>query len=336
MIIKKIHLFLVLLSPALLLVFNGCQQAQTSPYLYVQGEAQGTTYTVVYIDEEKRDISAELIEILKDVDLSLSTYRPDSYISKWNQNEAPDTLDRHFKTMIELSATLHQLSAGYFDPTIEPLSQFYGFEKQQAHPNQNIDSILSYVGFSKLDIQAHQILKKDQRMQLNFNAIAQGYTVDLMAEFLISKGIKNFFVELGGEVYMSGKKANQQKWTVGIEKPEAERVDSFQDKVYLSDFAITTSGSYRKWKINQENGKKISHTINPKTGQNQVKTLVSASIINPNCALADGLSTVLMNFDKTQAEDFLSKHPFPALLIFSEDGKTTVNYYNGFQNFMTP
>ena len=330
MMLKKIFVFL-----SFLLTVFACKTDVKSEKFTIEGYVFGTTYKIIYLDASE-NYQESLDSLFFLVNKSLSTYIPTSDISKINKGDSTVVVDALFLEVFNKSKKIHKTTDGYFDPTIEPLSQFYGFEKQQAHPNQNIDSILSYVGFSKLDIQAHQILKKDERIQLNFNAIAQGYTVDLMADYLISKGIKDFFVELGGEVYMSGKKANQQKWTVGIEKPEAERVDSFQDKVYLSDFAITTSGSYRKWKINQENGKKISHTINPKTGQNQVKTLVSASIINPNCALADGLSTVLMNFDKTQAEDFLSKHPFPALLIFSEDGKTTVNYYNGFQNFMTP
>lgn len=301
----------------------------------LRGKAQGTTFTLLYYaKEEKAHLDKDVYAILKAIDNGLSTYQPDSYISKWNKNESIDTIDIYFKEMYLLSKEIHNMTGGYFDPTVQPLSQYYGFEKKEEVLPQAVDSILNFVGFNKLTLEENKIGRNHPKVQLNYNAIAQGYTVDVIVDYLYKHKIRNFIFELGGEVFCSGLKPENKKWIIGVDKPKEERDGTFQNELSLSDLAVTTSGNYRKWKKNPENGEKYTHTINPHTGESSPSDLLSVTVIDKSCAKADALSTALLSMKHEKAKEFLNQNKIPTMLILEKQGDITVEYFNGFKSYI--
>ena len=301
----------------------------------IQGKAQGTTFTLAYYSkEEVKDLDKSIFSILESIDLGLSTYRPDSYISKWNKGETLDTMDTYFKEMYLLSDNIYKLTDGYFDPTVQPLSQFYGFEKKESVLPEEIDSILNFVGFDKLTFNGKGVERMHPEVKLNYNAIAQGYTVDVIVDHLYTKNIKNFIFELGGEVFCSGMKPEHVKWVIGVDRPKEDRDGTFQSEVSLTNLAITTSGNYRKWKEDSENGKKYTHTINPHTGESSASDLLSVTVIDKSCAKADALSTALLSMKYEKTKTFLEKQNIPVMLILEKEGNTVIEYFNGFDKFI--
>lgn len=312
-----------------LLLFSFSCNNKEQRYI-LKGHAQGTTFTLIYYANEEKSISEDVSNILSDIDNSLSTYKDNSYISKWNRRESLDTLDVYFKEMYLLSKEVYELTDGYFDPTVQPLSQFYGFETRGDSLPIKIDSILNFVGFDKLKYSQESIKSENVNTKLNYNAIAQGYTVDVIVDKLIKLGIKNFIFELGGEVYCSGTKPNSEFWNVGVDKPKEERDGNFQNQVKLSNIAITTSGNYRKWKENPNGGKKYTHTINPKTGENSASDLLSVTVLHKSCAMADALSTALLSMKYNKAVKFLSINNIPVLMIREKQDRIVSETFNDF------
>ena len=211
---------------------------------------------------------------------------------------------------------------GAFDPTVYPLVNAWGFGpgKKQKIEKTKIDSILKFVGFNLITLKGKTVIKKDPRVALDFNAFAQGYSVDVVSEFLNSKGISAYIVEIGGEVYAKGKKPSGDNWTIGIEKPIDNKASENPLKaiVKLENLAIATSGNYRRFVI--EDGIKYAHHIDPKTGYPTKNNLLSASIFAKECISSDANATgvLVMGFEK--AKVFLQKHPeLQAYLIYSDD-----------------
>lgn len=299
----------------------------------LQGEAQGTTFSLIYFAKEDKQIKSRVSQILNDIDESLSTYQKSSYISKWNRGEQLDTLNHYFEEMYLLSKTVYDKTNGFFDPTVQPLSQFYGFEKKENFLPNKIDSILEFVGLDKLTHAKSKIEKGNVNIKLNYNAIAQGYTVDVIVDNLYKWGINNFIFELGGEVYCSGNKPDGGLWVIGVDKPKADRDGEFQSYVKLSNMAITTSGNYRKWKENPTNGKKYTHTINPMTGESSPSDLLSVTVIDKSCALADAYSTALLSMKYDNAVQFLQSHKIPVLFILEKDNRIVIETFNDFSRF---
>lgn len=315
-----------------LLLFSFSCNNKEQRYI-LKGHAQGTTFTLIYYANEEKSISEDVSNILSDIDNSLSTYKDNSYISKWNRRESLDTLDVYFKEMYLLSKEVYELTDGYFDPTVQPLSQFYGFETRGDSLPIKIDSILNFVGFDKLKYSQESIKSENVNTKLNFNAIAQGYTVDVIVDNLYKWGINNFIFELGGEVYCSGNKPDGSLWVIGVDKPKADRDGEFQSYVKLSNMAITTSGNYRKWKENHINGKKYTHTINPKTGESSPSDLLSVTVIDKSCAIADAYSTALLSMKYDKAVQFLQTNEVPVLFILEKDNRIVIETFNDFNRF---
>lgn len=295
--------------------------AQSNP-VNIEGEAQGTTYHISYFDSANRDFKPEIVQILKDFDLSVSTYIPNSIISRINSNEKGVLADRYFISCFRKAREVWKNTNGAFDPTVYPLVNAWGFGpgKKANIPAQKIDSILKFVGFDLIKLKGNRIIKKDPRVKLDFNAFAQGYSVDVVAEFLSGKGISSFVVEIGGEVYAKGKKSDGTNWTVGIEKPidNKESANELKALVKLENLAIATSGNYRRFII--ENGVKYAHHIDPKTGFPTKNNLLSASIISKECIASDANATGVLVMGLEKAKTFLSKHPeLQAYLIYSDD-----------------
>ncbi len=290
--------------------------------IYLDGFAQGTSYHISYYDLKDRFLKREIDSILHDFDLSVSTYNPKSIISRVNANEKKVELDRYFITCFNKAKEIWKNTDGAFDPTVYPLVNAWGFgpgKKEKIEPKK-IDSILQFVGFNLIELKGNKIKKKDPRVALDFNAFAQGFSVDVIAEYLNSLGIESYIVEIGGEVFAKGKQANQEPWKIGIEEPIDNKTESnpLFATIKLDQLAIATSGNYRKFTL--ENGVKYAHHIDPKTGYPTKNNLLSASIISKACIDSDANATGILVMGLEKAKAFLNKHTeLQAYLIYSDE-----------------
>jgi len=295
--------------------------------LSIQGEAQGTTYTVKYIGQRIEQLPQQLDSLLLSIDRSLSTYDSSSLISAFNRG---DTIvpDEMFKEMVDHSRSIHKETKGAFDPTIGPLIRAWGwgFSKAEEMDSAKVDSLLQIRGFEKVQLEDGLAYLTDTRAALNFNAIAQGYSVDLMADFLERYEIHNYYVELGGEIKVKGVKQDSSFWRIGIDKPEEG--NESRDLIAILELenkAMATSGNYRKFY--EKDGKKYSHTIDPNTGYPVQHNLLSATVISDNCYRADALATAFMVMGLESAVEVLESNSVDqAFLVYTnEDG--SYGYY---------
>lgn len=261
----------------------------------LQGLAQGSYYAITYFDEQERNLQHEIDSIFHAVDMSVNLWMDSSIISKVNRNENV-TLNSIFIDNFNIAQEAALLSDGYFDPTVSPIVAAWGFsyKKGDSITPQLIDSLRQLVDYRKIRIENGKVIKENPNIKLDFNAIAQGYTSDLIASFLDNRGIKNYLVNTGGEIIARGNKTNKQPWVVGIEKP-AEHQDSAQivhTRITLRDKGLVTSGSTRKYV--ERNGKRYSHCINPKTGYPIEHQLLSVTVLAENSVWADALASICM------------------------------------------
>jgi len=305
----------------LLFSFSLNSYAQQNP-VKISGRAQGATYNVTYFDENNRDFFDEIETFFKNFDKSVSLWDTTSIISRVNNNEKNVILDEYFKVCFNKCMEVSKETDGAFDCTVGPLVRGWGFsfKKKAKMDSTMVDSLLKFVGYHMVEMKDGKIIKKDSRIKLDFNALAQGYSVDLVSRLLESKKIDNYLVEIGGEVYAKGKKPNGDLWKVGIEKPidNSESNNPLKAIVKLENKALNTSGNYRKFYI--ENGIRYSHEINPKTGYPAHNSLLSATLLAGDCMTADAYATAFMVMGLEKSVQFLSKHPeLQAYLIYSDE-----------------
>ena len=306
-----------------------CQQVSKENVYYIRGEAQGTTYGITYIAHRPVEKTA-VDSILRVIDLSMSTYIDNSLISKINKGEHLP-IDPHFEKVLSASMDIYSESEGVFDPSIGQLINAWGFGKKENHtpPTQKqIDSLLALTGMDKVHVattpEGTFVEKDNPNIQLNFNAIAQGYTSDVIADYFLSKQITNFIVEVGGELVIHGRNTLKGKsWTIGIDNP-LQKPDEDREivaTVELTDCGLATSGNYRKLWTDSLTGQKYVHTINPKTGRPQPSNLLSATVVAPSAMLADGYATTLMALGGVEpAKAFLKAHKeLRAVLLYSDE-----------------
>lgn len=303
------------------LFFTSAIYSQSDP-IKIEGEAQGTTYHITYYDNQNRDLQPEIENILHDFDMSVSTYIPNSIISRINSNQKNVIVDKYFVACFKKAKEVWKNTNGAFDPTVYPIVNAWGFGpgKKQKIEKIKIDSMLKFVGFQLIKLKGNKVVKKDPRVALDFNAFAQGYSVDVVSDFLISKGLSSFIVEIGGEVYAKGKKPDGKYWTIGIEKPIDNKVSEnpFKAIVKLENLGIATSGNYRRFVI--EDGVKYAHHIDPKTGYPTKNNLLSASLFTKECISADANATGVLVLGLEKAKVFLQQHPeIQAYLIYSDE-----------------
>jgi thiamine biosynthesis lipoprotein len=305
----------------LLFLIKSFSSFHAQEYLQINGATQGTTFHIAYQDPKERDFSKKIFQLLAEFDASVSTYNPQSIITKVNQNQVGVKLDPYFITCFEQAKIIWDMTEGAFDPTVYPLVNAWGFgpERKSVLEQQKIDSLLAFVGFDKIEIVNGQIQKKDPRVQLDFNAFAQGYSVDVLANFLLKKGVQNFIVEIGGEVYAHGK-AENGKWRVGIEQPVENKTtkNELQIIVELQELAVATSGNYRRFK--EVDGKKIVHHLDPKTGKPTANNLLSASVFSAHAIQSDALATGFLVLGLEKSKEFLKQHPeIQVFFIYADD-----------------
>ena len=263
--------------------------------MVLQGQAQGSYYAVTYYDSLGRNFQRDIDSIFHAVDVSVNLWVDTSVISKVNRNEDV-TLDAIFIDNFNIAQEAARLSGGYFDPTISPIVAAWGFSYKHGDTitPQLIDSLKQLVDYRKIRIEDGKVVKENPNMKLDFNAIGQGYTSDLIAAFLDSRGIKNYLVDTGGEIMAKGAKPNDRPWIVGIEKPadSSNAIQVVQTRVALRDKGLVTSGSTRKYV--ERNGKRYSHCIDPNTGYPVDHQVLSVTVLAENSVWADALASICM------------------------------------------
>jgi len=308
----------------LLFLFSCTSQTEITAVKLI-GEAQGTYYSITYFDAENRDFQIQLDSILDAFDQSVSLWVPNSVLSRVNRNDSAVRIDDYFRLNFELAHRVAEETNGAFDFTVAPLVKAwgFGFNHQKKVDQHIIDSLLELVDYRNVMIKAGRVEKRDVRITFDFNAIAQGFSVDVIGDWLEHKGIENYLVDIGGEVKAKGGKPDGSFWKVGIEKPAKNRNDARDLKavVALQNNSIATSGSYRKFY--EENGIRYSHTIDPHTGYPVQHSLLSVSVLASNTALADAYATAFMVMGYEKSREFVEHHNnLEAFFIWSEpDGR---------------
>jgi thiamine biosynthesis lipoprotein len=273
-----------------------CSGDKTHNYVTSEGEMLGTFMKVTaQTDKAVVEIYDAMQALDTEAKASMSIFDENSLLSRINRNET-DSLDRHILRCLNLARRVTEQSDGFYDITVAPLVEAYGFAGKQRKAEIKVDSIMEFVGMDKLQVEGNRLIKSDKRVRVDLNSIAKGYVVDLATERLAQMGVEDYLVDIGGEVRCSGRNPKGGAWRIGIETPidgNAAVGASIQQIISLSDCAMATSGNYRRFYLNDK-GEKVAHTIDPRTGQSAVTNLLSATVIAPTCAEADAYGTMFM------------------------------------------
>ncbi len=319
---KKILFYLFLI-----FLFSCDKNEKKNYFQKLEGSAFGTTFHITYEDKTGQIFEKQVDSLIHLMNKSLSTYMPNSDISKINNGDSTIVVDDLFLEVFEKSNRIYKETNGAFDPTIGILVNAWGFGPDKMIENldsTHISRMLEVVGFDKVKIENNRVIKKYKETYFDFNALAKGFAVDVIGRFLENKNVNNYMVEIGGEIRARGFSQKNIPWIIAVEEPNFDGSRSFQTKIDLLDESIATSGNYRKFKIDAKTGEKYAHIIDPTTGYPIKSNLLSATVIsNIDCADVDGYATALMAMGLTKGKQFLRKHPdLKAFLIFSDqDGE---------------
>ena len=340
-----------ILFSSIFLFFLGCateSSKKVGTYQKFNGETMGTTYHVSYKDSLNRDFKKDIDALLEAVNMDVSTYIESSFISKFNSAEQEmqylNLLDKeavskhkHFRLNFDKASEVYKKSDGFFDPTIMPLVNYWGFgytEKKAVEmvDSLKVDSLMQFVGFDKISQRSVKdgsiiLVKAVPGVQLDFSALAKGYGVDVVGLLLEKKGIEDYMVEIGGEVRAKGKNERDEWWTVGINTPdENSAINDFQSKVFLKNRSLATSGNYRNYY--NVNGNHYAHTINTKTGFPEKNRLLSVSIFAEDCMTADAYATACMSMGLEKAFEMVgSIEGLDGYFIYSEEDGSMMNMH---------
>lgn len=292
-------------------------------------------YNIKYLDKKNRNFKRQIDSLLNDFNQTLSTYVPDSDISRFNQSGEVDFSFPYFYDVLVASREVYEVSEGAFDPTIGPLIDAWGFGDGETIDldSAKVDSLRELIGFEKLDFTAQKLVSQVPSIKLNFSAIAKGQAIDVVAEWLLQSGLPNFMVEIGGEVRANGNNLEGDLWTIGIEKPDEMRIGGLFDALYLENRGMATSGNYRNFRV-LEDGQKVAHTIDPRTGFPKMQTLLSATVLAPNTMLADGYATACMVLGLEESQELIENNPsLDAYFIYAnEEGELMTYVSEGLQS----
>ena len=308
-----------------------CQYSNEAKYYKISGFAQGTTYSVIY--KGNNDYRLEIDSILKAFDESLSTYKENSIISRINKNDTAIKTDKLFRVFFEKSEEIWQKTNGDFDITVSPIVNIWGFgftNRLDDISQHIIDSLLQYIGMEGVSIVNNRVIKNNPNIMLDGNAIAQGYSVDIVADFLKENGVINYLVEIGGELKAEGVNAKLEAWKIGIDKPIEDTLAINRELkaiLQLKNKALATSGNYRKFY--NKNGQKYSHTINPKTGYPVNHNLLSATVLTDDCISADAYATAFMVMGYDKAIQFVNENKDIEIYLIADAGNGNyITYYS--------
>lgn len=296
-----------------------CEQQPKNTKL--AGNVFGTTYSVIYDTEVNYEKQFDSLFYV--INKSMSTYQTNSDISKLNRNE-PIEVDKHFIKVFNTSKEIYSETDGVFDPTIGAVVNAWDFGSEGkivALDSLKLDSLMLNVGLNKVKLVDNNIIKFKETF-IDFNAIAKGYAVDVIGEFLESKNVANYLVEIGGEIRVRGQNKETNKfWTVGIDKPNFDGTQSILKAIHLKDEAMATSGTYRKFKVD-ENGNRYAHIIDTKTGYPSKTNVLSVSVIAEDCMTADAYATAFQAMGIENVSHFLQSHQeLKVFFVFENENK---------------
>lgn len=305
-----------------ILLLSSCKNEQPINF---QGSAFGSYYSITYMGQEDPKLQHQVDSIIADLTHQFSLFDTTSILSRINRGEnLPLTAD--MLNVYNISKRVSDLTNGTYDITVGPLVDLWGFgkDKRAKVEKWEIDSVMKFVGYTKIKVENNYFVKSDPRIQINFNAITDGYASDKVARFIVAQGYPNCIVDIGGEVVALGTKGGKQ-WQVGIQTPTND-ADGAIDAQYvypMKNRAVSTSGNYRKYV--EKEGQRYSHIINPKTGQPEHSSLLSVSVIAEDCASADAYSTAFMVFGMDKTMELVKKNPKMAVyFIYDKNGKFEV------------
>jgi thiamine biosynthesis lipoprotein len=332
---------------ALLWLLTGCKESGSSTtYIKVTGETMGTYYNVTLnSDLSPATIKDSIDQLLVEINDEVSTYIETSIISRLNQEPGTFTISDsqdHFAKNLDASTDLYETTRGYFDPTVMPLVNYWGFGYTPKRAvtqvdSTAIDSMMQIVGLDKLSYRKtlNSLVIKPFRGQLDFSAIAKGYGVDQVGALLERNGVKDYYVEIGGEVLTHGQNSKGGNWVIGINTPSSDAaLTDLIEYLMLTNRGLASSGNYRNY--HEVDGAKYGHTINPKTGYPEVNELLAVSVIARDCMTADAIATACMVMGYTKAKDLIASLPEIEACFFtgSEDGSINKNYSHGFIQYV--
>ena len=324
--------FLVTLS-AVALLLGACHRQEP---VRLAGEAQGTYYSIQYFDPEQRNLQPQIDSLLQAFDRSASLWVDSSLLRRINAGQT-DTLDDILSFLLQNSLRIMDYTDSAFDIRVGRLVQTWGFSfKQRSEPDSTTLAALLRAAHSPVGYANGRFFRHNPDTELDFNAIAQGYASDLVARLLDGYGIDSYLVDIGGEVISHGLKPDGKPWRVGIERPAEDRYSEpvVQTAITLTDASVVTSGSYRKYY--EKGGVRYSHTIDPATGRPVQHSLLSVSVVEDQCWLADAMCTAYMVMGLDSARRFIAAHPDgpgTAAVYFIYDSCGTLKEY-GTKEFM--
>lgn len=325
---------------ALFVFVSSCSLVDGTIKNTATGSALGTSYNIIYLADRKLDFQKEIDSVFEAVNTSMSTYRPDSDISRVNRGDSTVIVDQMFREVFELSKEINKRTNGYFDPTVGILVNAWGFGpgEEIRMDSLKVDSLLKFVGFDKVHLTVDNHIKKMYpNIYFDFNAIAKGYAIDRLALLLDKKGIHDYLVEVGGEVVAKGEnRIKEKQWAVGIEDPQELDERKLKRIIGIKDKALASSGNYRKFRVDPITGKKYVHTINPKTGYTKNSNVLGASVIANTCARADAYATAFMAMDLDESIKLLVQQKELEAYIIYLDEKGLVHEFitDGFKKLI--
>lgn len=335
-----------ILSFFLFLVF-ACQQTSSPSGTYkikFSGKTMGTYYVVTYLDEQNRNFQKEIDQLLEDINMDVSTYIQESFISRLNQSKQGLILDEsaypHFTKVLKASKEIFEKTDGTFDPTVMPLVNYWGFgttgkKAVTAIDSQKVETLRSFVGLDKLQSKfngsGNSLLEKSKpELQIDFSAIAKGYAVDAVGVLLEENGVKNYLVDIGGENRALGKNEKELYWRTGINTPKEDAaVTDIEKIVSLENKSVATSGNYRIYY--EVDGRKYGHELDPRTGYSVQTNLLSVSVFSDNCMTADAYATAFMIMGMEASEKLIAANDdLDAIFIYgTADGGMAVKATDG-------
>ena len=317
------------------ITFFSCSELKKTS---LSGLIFGTSYNIQFYSSGNSNYSNEIVDIFKEIDMSMSTYKKTSIISRVNNNNSVQ-LDDHFKNVFSFSKKIYEITGGRFDPSIGLLVNYWGFGPEKfvpdskINPNDQFTYLLSKTGFNRFEIIDNK-LSRPMDSYIDFNAIAKGYAVDEVAEFLKNKQIDNFLVEIGGEINSSGINIDKNKpWLVAIDMPRFDGDRSNYSSLELNNISLASSGTYRKFKIDSM-GNRYAHIINPLTGYPTKTNILSVTVKASSCIEADAYATAIHSMNIEEIKEFFSFNNNISSLVIFENDKNELeelilnNFYN--------
>ena len=306
-------------------------------YYNIQGVAEGTSYNIIYQDDKSRDFQPAIDGLLARFERSLSVYDEASIISRVNRSEDVE-VDDFFIQVFTRAKEISALTNGTFDISAEPLFKAWGFSSgdKTIPSDRQIIELMAYIGMDKVELDGNHIVKSDPRVVLNVNAIAKGYSADIVANYIEEQGCLNYLVEIGGEIRLRGLNTEGKAWRIGIDRPTDDNLIPGQDLqviLQITDKGVATSGNYRQYYI--EDGQKIAHTIDPVSGYPVKHNLLSVTVVADDAITADAFATAFMVGGADKAWEWIGRYPgIDALFICKEDGELKIYCTRGMEDYI--